>query len=162
MSIINIDTNSINFSVENYNSNNGMFPSVWGPLMWHFLHIISFNYPTNPDKKTKKHYYNFIINLQYILPCSVCRLNLKKNLKNFSIKHMKNRYTFSKFIYNLHDTINKLLNKPPSPDYYDIRNFYECFRAKCPSSSKKKTEKGCHNPKYNKKYKCSINMIEKN
>ena len=31
------------YTKKDYNSNEGMLTSVWGPGMWHFLHIISFN-----------------------------------------------------------------------------------------------------------------------
>jgi hypothetical protein len=151
---------NINFTLENFNSNNGMLPSVWGPLMWHFLHVMSFNYPVKPNKKTKEQYYSFINHLKYILPCKKCRQNIEKNLiiLNFNISHMKNRYTFSKFIYSLHDLVNKGLHKK-SPDYYDVRNFYECFRSEC-TSSKIIKDKGCYIPKYKKKYKCKIKILE--
>jgi hypothetical protein len=32
------------------NQNNGFMTSIWGPAIWHFLHIISFNYPIEPKK----------------------------------------------------------------------------------------------------------------
>ena len=35
------------FSQDDYNSGDGMLTSVWGPGMWHYLHTMSFNYPTN-------------------------------------------------------------------------------------------------------------------
>ena len=44
------------FSSEDYNSDNGMLTSVWGPPMWHALHTISFNYPVNPSLQQKKNY----------------------------------------------------------------------------------------------------------
>ena len=31
-----------------------MLTSVWGPGMWHYLHTMSFIYPTNPTKQDKK------------------------------------------------------------------------------------------------------------
>ena len=43
----------------NYNSNDGMLTSVWGPSLWHSLHTISFNYPINPTKIQKKKYKTF-------------------------------------------------------------------------------------------------------
>ena len=58
-------------------------------------------------------YMNFIHSLKFILPCKYCRINLKRNLKEtgFSIKCMKNRETFSMFIFNLHNHINEMLGK---------------------------------------------------
>ena len=52
------------FKKRDYTSSDGMLTSVWGPGLWHYMHTMSFNYPTNPSLKDKKNYYNFIINLQ--------------------------------------------------------------------------------------------------
>ena len=75
--------NNYIFSEQEYNSGDGMLTSVWGPGMWHYLHTMSFNYPTNPTKQDKKHYRDFVLQLQYVLPCGKCRDNLKKILKNY-------------------------------------------------------------------------------
>jgi hypothetical protein len=101
------------FSKENYNSGDGMLTSVWGPSMWHYLHIMSFNYPLHPTKEEKNHYREFVLNLQNVLPCKYCRNNLKKNFKTLPLKmsNMENRETFSRYIYNLHELINKFLKK---------------------------------------------------
>ena len=67
------------YSKQDYESNDGMLTSIWGPGMWHYLHTMSFNYPISPTVDDKIHYRQFILNLQYVLPCSKCRKNLKKN-----------------------------------------------------------------------------------
>ena len=51
------------YKKEDYNSNNGMLTTVWGPPLWHFLHLMSFNYPVNPTKKQKRDYKRFIHDL---------------------------------------------------------------------------------------------------
>ena len=38
------------YNKKEYNSNDGMLTSVWGPSLWHYLHVVSFNYPVNPSK----------------------------------------------------------------------------------------------------------------
>ena len=53
------------YSEDDYQSNDGMLTSVWGPAMWHYLHTMSFNYPVNPTKKDMKRYSEFILNLKY-------------------------------------------------------------------------------------------------
>ena len=40
--------NQKTFNNNDYNSKDGMLTTVWGPSLWHSLHTISFNYPTNP------------------------------------------------------------------------------------------------------------------
>jgi len=163
------------FRKKDYISGDGMLTSVWGPSMWHVLHTISFNYPNNPTLEDKKKYMNFIKSLKYILPCKYCRINLKNNFKSLplTIKEMENRQTFSRYIYNLHELINKMLNKKSGLSYCDVRERYEHFRARCTNDKKlfnikkinktvkkqKKTESGCTEPLYGKKAKCILNIV---
>ena len=106
-------TKSKTFSLKDYNNGDGMLTSVWGPSIWHYLHIISFNYPVNPTEKDKRNYRTLIWNLQYTLPCKYCRINLSNNFKKFPLTNdiFNSRNTFSRYIYNLHELINKMLGK---------------------------------------------------
>ena len=61
------------FKKTDYISGDGMVTSIWGPPMWHYLHTMSFNYPVNPTNEDKKHYKEFFITLQYVLPCVGCK-----------------------------------------------------------------------------------------
>ena len=162
------------FKNSDYNSSDGMLTTIWGPSLWHSLHTISFNYPNKPTLFQQKKYRSFILNLQYILPCKYCRINLKKNFKclPLTLKHMKNRNTFSKYIYNLHEHINKMLGKTSNLSYNDVRERYEHFRSRCTqkqikdkifkykvSSKKTKKENGCIEPLYGIKSKCVLKII---
>ena len=73
------------YSKKDFNSGDGMLTSVWGPSMWHYLHIMSFNYPVNPTSEDKKHYRDFVLNLKNVLPCKYCRMNLKTNFKQMPL-----------------------------------------------------------------------------
>jgi len=163
------------FSNKDYNSGDGMLTTVWGPSMWHFLHVMSFNYPVNPTKEDKINYRNFILSLQNILPCKYCRMNLKINLKQLplTMNSMKNRETFSRYIYNLHELVNKMLHKNSNLSYCDVRERYEHFRSRCTdapiklfkykkinlNNKTRKKEKGCTEPLYGKKSKCIIKIV---
>ena len=157
------------YKKKHYNSGDGMLTTVWGPSIWHFLHTMSFNYPINPTKTDKKNYRNFILNLQNILPCKYCRMNLKRNFKAHPLKmcDMKNRDSFSKYIYKLHEVINKMLKKKSGLSYCDVRERYEHFRARCTDENPRlfnfrktrKKEKGCTEPLYGKKAKCIIKIV---
>ena len=166
------------FNINELNSNDGMLTTVWGPSLWHYLHIMSFNYPINPTKQQKDKNIEFIKNLQYTLPCKYCRINLSKNFKVMPIsrKVMKNRFTFSKYIYDLHELVNKMLNKKSNLSYETVRQRYENFRARCTNKNikqktfnlnmvkqkrktQRKKEKGCTTPYYGKKSKCIIKIV---
>jgi hypothetical protein len=160
------------FTLEEYNSDSGMLTTVWGPSMWHYLHTMSFNYPINPTEHDKKYYRDFILNLQYVLPCKHCRINLKKNFKQMplTMEHMKNRYNYSLYIYKLHEHVNKMLNKKSNLTYDDVKERYEHFRARCTIDEYKTTNKnitkkikntikGCTEPLFGKKSKCLIKIV---
>lgn len=175
------------FTLKQYNKGEGMLTSVWGPSLWHSLHTISFNYPVNPTDNDKRRYRNFMKSLVYVLPCRYCRDNLKKNYKTYPIKmeDMKDRNSFSRYVYNLHEIVNKMLGKESGLSYCDVRDRYEHFRARCTTSSLKKSKKntdfslrsikklvstqknktrkskesGCVEPMYGKKAKCIIKIV---
>lgn len=153
------------FTEEDYNSGDGMLTHVWGPSLWHSLHVISFNYPIEPTIQQKQQYLSFMKSVGTVLPCRYCRDNFKKNLKAvpLTMSTMKNRHTFSLWLYNLHEEINKMLGKKSGLSYEDVRDRYEHFRARClkPRKTKKKSklEKGCTNPLYGVKSKCVINIV---
>jgi len=160
------------FGKKDYSSGDGMLTSVWGPAKWHFLHTMSFNYPVNPSAEDKKHYRDYILNLRYVLPCKYCRINLANNLKKKPLKmcHMASREAFSRYIYELHETINRMLKKKSNLSYCDVRERYEHFRSRCTdetptvftfkkTNTLRKKEKGCTEPLYGKKSKCVINIV---
>ena len=109
-------TKTKTYTSQDYKSSDGFLTAVWGPMLWSYLHTMSFNYPTEPTRENKTHYREFIINLKNVLPCKFCRLNLTKNLKELplTMNDMKSRETFSRYVYNLHEHINKMLNKSAS------------------------------------------------
>lgn len=178
------------YTKNDYNSGDGFLTTVWGPMMWSYLHTMSFNYPVNPTPEDKTHYKEFVESLQYVLPCKYCRMNLANNLKKSPIQpcHMKNREAFSRYIYNLHETVNKMLKKKSNLTYCEVRDRYENFRSRCTEdptvfkfvenkneasndnkinrktlkkgrNGKNGKEKGCTEPLYGKKSKCVIKII---
>jgi hypothetical protein len=161
-----------------------MLTTVWGPGIWHYLHTMSFNYPTHPTPEDKKHYREFILQLQYVLPCGKCRKNLKQNFKKLPLTQsdMESRETFSKYIYRLHELVNDILHKKSGLSYDMVRERYEHFRARCvrtpelrssvlsrdglrlknnsiSSSQKIISEKGCTEPLYGEKSKCVLKIV---
>ena len=168
------------YSKGDFSSGDGMLTTVWGPSIWHFLHTMSFNYPVKPTADDKKHYSDFIKSLQHVLPCRHCRENLVNNFKVFPLKpcHMESRAAFSRYVYGLHETVNKMLGKKSGLKYCDVRERYEHFRSRCTDDKPKvwdikklekrkekikgkgkEKEKGCTEPLYGKKAKCVIKIV---
>ena len=168
------------FNDTDFLSGDGFLTTVWGPPMWHFLHTMSFNYPVHPTAADKRNYGAFIIGLQHILPCKYCRDNLKTNFKNHPLRacHLASRDAFSKYVYELHEIVNKLLGKTSGLSYCDVRERYEHFRARCTDDpkprmirqNKNKTQKhkkhkqhkqhnGCTEPLYGKHSKCVLKIV---
>lgn len=157
------------FDTNDYNSGDGMLTYVWGPALWHSLHTISFNYPVHPTEKEKKNYRKWVLGLKDVLPCRYCRENLKRNMKKLplTMDKMASRETFSRYMYELHEHINTMLNKKSGLSYEDVRERYEHFRARCfqdkevpkHASTHKSHESGCITPMYGKKSKCVISIV---
>ena len=151
------------FGGTHYDSGEGMLTTVWGPSLWHYLHTMSFNYPVKPTKSQKIYYMKFVKLLKHVLPCKYCRINLKENFKTTPITMacMKNRETFSRFIYNLHETINRMLKKKSGLTYDDVRERYEHFRARCKKKTTKKKHKLFKFKKTSKNHKGCTEPIHK-
>jgi hypothetical protein len=151
------------FDASHYQSNDGMLTTVWGPPMWHYLHTMSFNYPVHPTKKDKKKYRDFVVNLQYVLPCGKCRINLTKTFQKMPlhVSYMNSRSSFSKYIYDLHEKVNLMLHKNSGLTYDQVRERYEHFRSRCARKTRRK-EKGCTEPLTGEKSKCVLHIVPRN
>ena len=165
------------YSKKDYQSGDGMLTTVWGPSLWLYLHTMSFNYPVKPTKEDKKNYRNFMLNLQHVLPCKYCRINLKNNYKKLPLRQcdLESRDTFSRYVYRLHEHINKMLGKTSGLSFCEVRERFEHFRSRCTmdkpkiykykgtrkkgKGGKKGKEKGCTEPLYGKKSKCVIKIV---
>lgn len=157
------------FEKKDFESGDGMLTYVWGPSLWHFLHTMSFNYPVIPTCEEKHNYMNYIKSLKHILPCRYCRENLSRNLKetNFNMSDLKNRDTFSRFVYHLHNHINTMLGKKNVIAYEVVRERYENFRSRCSNKKSKNVKKfkmeGANNKKLDSSNKkCLDNGDNKN
>lgn len=144
------------FSNKDYQSKDGMMTGIWGPCLWHTMHTMSFNYPVVPTKEDMLNYYRYFYSLKDTLPCRYCRENYVKNLKkmNFNIKFFKNRDTLSRFVYELHEIVNRDLGKKSNLSYEQVRDRFEHFRSRCT-----KQTKGCTKPLHGVKSQCILNIV---
>jgi len=87
-------------------------PETWGPLYWSVIHITALAYSKKPSYSDKKAAKEFFEALQFILPCPICREHLKTHLVKYPITpHLDRREDLFKWTVNLHNEVNKSLNK---------------------------------------------------
>lgn len=103
-------------------------PKNWGPKMWFILHTVSLQYSNEPTSEEKKAAFNFINSLPLLLPCVVCKDHLREHFKHMPLTfdHLRNRETFSKYVYDLHEMVNKQLGKKSGIKFKNIKSLYNC------------------------------------
>lgn len=155
-----LDTFIHSVTKSDVNSNNGMQPNIWGPLCWSFLHTVSFNYPLVPTCDQKKNHRNFIESLGNILPCRECREHFHENLKmiHYGEHVYTNRASFSKFLFDLHNIVNKRLGKKLEKSFKTVRKRHELFRSRCSYNSTKKRS-DCQETLQARKCKSIISIV---
>ena len=129
------------------NINNGIITKIWGPSTWISLHAITFGYPLEPTEKNKEDYKKYFELVGDTLPCKYCRISYKEFILSgctrLTMDTMKNRHTLTRWMYDIHERVNKKLGVDYGVTYDDVVKRYETFRAKCSTNIK---EKGCIMP----------------
>lgn len=128
------------------NKNNGLITKIWGPAMWESIQCVAFGYPLEPTPEQKKHYKDFFMNLMNVLPCKFCRDSYKDFVTKeketiLTDKDLENRESLTKFVFKIHNRVNKKLGVNYNLTYDDFVKKYESYRAKCIPN-----EKGCNMP----------------
>jgi FAD-linked sulfhydryl oxidase len=91
----------------------GMGPSVWGPIFWTTMHIVSLGYSNFPAEEEKIAAINFFESLQYMIPCPICKEHYKINLDKMPVKDaVHSKQALIRWMFNMHNEVNKQLNKP--------------------------------------------------
>lgn len=82
-------------------------PKVWGSPAWTFLHCISYTYPEKPTQKQRKQYKKFLLSLQDVLPCSICREHTKEYFKKNPVEDaLQSKERFVCYLIKLRNHIN--------------------------------------------------------
>lgn len=78
------------YTQKNFNSNDGMLTSVWGPSLWHVLHCMSFNYPVDQSSAVVEY-----LDTQELESCKIALSSLKRDeyLKNY-VTHTEIHHSF--------------------------------------------------------------------
>jgi len=85
-----------------------MSPTIWGPHAWFILHSISMALPDNVPVDKQKDLIQFMRSFGNLIPCNICKINYKNNLKIMSPleKNVQTRELFSKWLIDLHNIVN--------------------------------------------------------
>jgi hypothetical protein len=118
------------------NTNNiGLLPKIWGPPLWDSLHSITFAFPEKPTNEEITNYKTFFESVGNVLPCCYCSKSynefIKKGETELSDKVFKNRKTLTRWLYVLHNNINKKLGMTYDISYKKLCEKHETYRAKC-------------------------------
>ena len=89
----------------NYESINSKY---WGKHGWIFLNSIALTYNGN----NKEAYLKFFNQLQYILPCEICREHYKKNILTLNNSVLQNKDTLLQWLIDMRNSINIENNRP--------------------------------------------------
>ena len=122
-------------TVKTGSSGNGFQTRIWGPALWFVLHIISFNFPVHPTEEQKLQYLMFFASLQHVLPCAACRASTQRFYLSgdtlLDMRVVQSRVALSKWLWRLHNRVNRRLHKPSRASFEKLGRSYESFRAVC-------------------------------
>lgn len=123
-------------------NNKGLITKIWGPALWETLHIITFGYSINPTNEEREQYKQFFLNLGNIIPCKMCResymeLIISNEGTILTDIVFQNKETLTKWLYNLHNTINDKIGIYYDITYEDIVKKYESYRTVCTQTKDK-------------------------
>jgi len=105
-----------------------LYPNVWGPHYWFFLHTIALCYPHRPNDNTKKKYYDFIHNLPLFLPVST---DFSALLDKYPVTpYLDSRDSLIRWMHFIHNKINTKLEKPTLSLHEFYRDYYEAYKSK--------------------------------
>ncbi len=112
-------------------------PKIWGPHYWFFLHTLAMCYPNYPNDITKKKYYDFIQNLPMFIPIDEISSYFTNLLDEYPIQpYLDNKESFIRWVWFIHNKINKKLEKPE----LSLNDFYIKYYEEYKSTDKKLME----------------------
>lgn len=115
-------------------SDMGFQSAAFGQCVWATLHMISLNFPVKPTAKDRRHYKDFMLSLQHVLPCKSCRESYyaithhgKLRLLN---KHLASRAALARWVFAVHNEVSRRIGKPKyQGTFAEMCSQYEKSRA---------------------------------
>lgn len=108
-----------------------MNQNIWGPNLWFSLHTMTFTYPLKPKEEDKKNTKIFFHSLQYTIPCSLCRKNYIRHLKESPIdEHLESRKKLVFWLIDIHNMVNGETGKKQLSYEVVIRKYEKVYGKK--------------------------------
>lgn len=98
----------------------------WGPAYWYMAHSVTWRYPDTPTEEEKRRMISFFSLLPYLLPCAACTMHFIETVRDqypLTDDVLKSRDTLTRWLVNVHNSVNRRLHKP-EVDYAEVRRFY--------------------------------------
>lgn len=96
--------------------------NTWGPIGWHWLHMIAIAYPVSPTniekELTNRRLWRFINNL----PCSQCRSHATQYVLH-NLPNLNSSKDFQIWVWNFHNEVNLRIRKPLVSFQQYLRNY---------------------------------------
>ncbi len=123
-----------------------MNQNIWGPHLWFSLHTISFTYPLKPKDSDKANYKSFFTELQHVIPCSVCKKNYIRHLKEFPVnEHLNNRKDIVYWVIDLHNMVNSETGKRVLSYEEALKRYADVYKKKIILTPEDASEVECKN-----------------
>lgn len=103
-----------------------MKKSVWGPLIWNFLHVLSIKIKENEFLNNRDIIINFIFSICDNLPCPTCASHARGYLKKINFNFIKSKEHLIKSLWSMHNEVNKQ-NKKEEFKYENIFEVYSKY-----------------------------------
>lgn len=84
----------------------------WGTSLWYFFHTYAEKINDNFFENNKNIIIGHFTSCIAILPCPMCQLHAKKNLRKYNLKNITNKNDFKRFLMSFHNDVNEELKKP--------------------------------------------------
>ena len=118
----------------------GLIAKKWGPCFWMHMHMVAAGFPLTKVRSRRAAYMRYYRDIGQILPCAKCRehyqelITQAKNTGEFK-NAFRDRAALQRFIFIVHNRINRRLNKPTAKEdmiaRYSVDAIETKFRAKC-------------------------------
>ena len=85
-------------------------PKIWGPHFWYMLRCIAHNYPLKPSSDDAEHVKTFFNELQYLLPCELCKYTFRQHFTKYPIdKGLINKASLIEWVETIYQETKKVI-----------------------------------------------------